>query len=837
MMPPLDVDHLLGPSGLLAAVWPAFEHRSGQLEMARGVSDVLAAGGVLAVEAPTGIGKSLAYLLPGILHQRAQGLPVAVATHTINLQDQLLDKDVPLVAAALAQAGALGGEPLRVAVIKGRTNYLCRRRYEEARRGLVQLRPGTLERLIGWVNDTETGDLTEAETEIGALGPDRELLAADPASCAWGRCHRGNDCFLRRLRDRAATSHLVILNHALLIHHLLRDSAFLPDADALILDEAHHLERTLTEAGGREVSYARLQGLSLRALGREPELRGLATEDEGEEESAAEEPSAFAAGSQAALAMEGAVPGAPVLGALGRTAERLRAVPSDVDRLALMQHLGKARNAIRRGAAATSAALRAIAERLQSARELLARTETGSSAGTVLTRRYNAEESADLLEPEAARAESAAAEAARLLRELAQAIEKAARPPAVDPAEALADLAGIGADWTVLAEDWRALRSPADHDVSWAALASPASASLHSLPLEVADTFAGRILDRYRSTILTSATLTVGGSFDHLAARLGLDRRDRRRTHFLALDSPFEHERQSVLLADPSFVPPTAPGYAEAVTRILAGLLRRVPRRTLVLFTSHYLLRTVHAALAPLASALGRPLLAQGVHGSRQGIAARHRRDRGSMLLGTASFWEGVDFPGEELEVLVITRLPFPVPGEPLIAARGERLLALGEEPFTNLFLPEAVLRFRQGFGRLIRSLDDRGAVLCLDPRLLTARYGEVFVSSLPVAPALVPGSEFVSAIEGWFETGELAAPAAQVSDPLRRGGSRKTLREVIDGGYVVDRLEFDPGAGAVSDRESEWRGQEFVTDDGITIFVERLRRSRRRRPNPEGEP
>src|SRR6185503_7346833 len=183
----------------------------------------------------------------------------------------------------------------------------------------------------------------------------------------------------------------------------------------------------------------------------------------------------------------------------------------------------------------------------------------------------------------------------------------------------------------------------------WAAF-DRGSASLHALPLAVAETFADRILDRFRATVLTSATLAVGGSFEHLAARLGLDRRDRRRTHFITLDSPFEHARQCVLLADPSFVPPTAPGHAAAVVRVLEGLLRRVRRRTLVLFTSHYLLRTVHAALAPLAATLGRPLLAQGVHGSRQGIAARHRLLPGSMLLGTASFWEGVDFPGEELE-------------------------------------------------------------------------------------------------------------------------------------------------------------------------------------------
>ena len=826
-MAPLDVDHLLGPTGLLAAGWPAFEHRPGQLEMARSVSDVLAAGGVLAVEAPTGIGKSLAYLLPAILHQRIQGMPVAVATHTLNLQDQLLDKDVPIVAAVLADA--LGSEALRVTVIKGRTNYLCRRRFDEARRGLIALEPGTLERLTGWVHDTETGDLTEAETEIGALGPDRETLAADPASCAWGRCPRGNDCFLRRLRERAQTSHLVILNHALLIHHLLRDSAFLPDADALVLDEAHHLERTLTDACGREVSFARLQALALRALGREPE-GGAADEVDGNEAGGA---ATISGATQASLGMLDGVAHGPAMGALGRTAERLRAVPSDVDRLELMQKLGRARGAIRSAVGATSRALTAIAGRLAAARELLTRADAGPG-GSISTRRYTAEDAHDLLGVDIGRAESAAGEAARLLRELLVAIEKAARPPALDPAEALADLVAIGADWTGLAEDLRALAAPADHEVSWAAF-DRGSASLHALPLAVAETFADRILDRFRATILTSATLAVGGSFEHLAARLGLDRRDRRRTHFITLDSPFEHARQCVLLADPSFVPPSAPGYAAAVVRVLEGLLRRVRRRTLVLFTSHYLLRTVHAALAPLAATLGRPLLAQGVHGSRQGIAARHRLMPGSMLLGTASFWEGVDFPGEELEVLVITRLPFPVPGEPLITARGERLLSLGEEPFTNLFLPEAVLRFRQGFGRLIRSLDDRGAVLCLDPRLLTARYGEVFVRSLPVSPELVTGIELVPAVEAWFETGELQVPAAVAAEaPMRRGGSRKTLRQVIEGRYIVDRLELDPDQ--VGEREREWRGQEFVNDDGSTIFVERLRRARRPRASDSGD-
>ncbi len=256
-------------------------------------------------------------------------------------------------------------------------------------------------------------------------------------------------------------------------------------------------------------------------------------------------------------------------------------------------------------------------------------------------------------------------------------------------------------------------------------------------------------------------------------------------------------------------------------------------RRTLVLFTSNALLRSVHRRLAPLAAAIGRPLFAQGVDGSRQGIAARHRRLAGSMLLGTASFWEGVDFPGEELEVLVITRLPFPVPTEPLIAARSERLAALGEEPFAHLFLPEAVLRFRQGFGRLIRSLEDRGAVLCLDPRLVTARYGDMFVRSLPVVPDCLGSAEFAPQIEEWFATGELRSAGDPPTFHSERRGSRKKPLEVAEDRYVVDRLDLDPDVAALRERAAEWRSRVFVEDDGSTVTVERLRRS----PRPSARP
>lgn len=831
-MSPHAIDDLLGPQGPLPGILPAFEHRTGQLEMARGVSEVLESGGVLAVEAPTGIGKSLAYLIPAALHALRERVPVAIATGTLNLQDQLLEKDVPLVAEVLA---AIGEGPLRVTVIKGRSNYLCRRRWEEARRGLIPLAPGMLERLAGWVVETETGEITEAEAVLGPLGESAARLASDPASCSWARCQRGDDCFLRRVRKRAQASHLVILNHALLFNHLLRDSAYLPDADALVLDEAHHLERSLTDACGREVSIERVQGLVGRALG--ARAAGAAEGADGEAATLFSAPGPGDLGLGVDLSR---------VGELGRLAERLRTIPSEVDRLNLGQRVSAVREEIERAAGLVVVALRAVGRRLQndpagslatsgqsiSAANSRNRTSNGSAfpgpaSGPGAPFRFNAETASDLFGLEVDRVRAALEALGHSLRDLAVAIDRLTSAlPAEAAADWLIEVTGLAGDWGRLAEDLAALSEPDDADVCWVDL-DRGAARLSSLPLDVANTFANRVLDRFRSAILTSATLTVAGSFDHLVARLGLDRRDRRRLHLVALESPFEHARQCVLLADPGFTPPTAPGYAAAVARLLTSLVLGVPRRTLVLFTSNWLLREVWARVRPVAEAQGRPLFAQGLDGPRQVLARRFRQDPGAMLLGTSSFWEGVDFPGEELEVLVITRLPFPVPSEPLIAARSEKLAAAGEEPFVNLFLPEAVLRFRQGFGRLIRSLDDRGAVICLDPRLLTSSYGEVFRRSLPVRPTMVAGEMLAEAVAEWFATGEVAG-AGDGRPPRRRGGTKRTPQAVAEDVYLVDQwdehLDFDPDADLARERAAAWRGRRYVREDGATIVVESLR-------------
>ncbi len=830
-MSPHSTDDLLGPKGPLPDLLPTFEHRDGQLEMARGVSEVLESGGVLAVEAPTGIGKSLAYLIPAALHALREQVPVAIATGTLNLQDQLLEKDVPVVAQVLE---SIGEGPLRVTVLKGRSNYLCRRRWEEARRGLIPLPPGMLERLAGWVVDTETGELTEAEAVLGPLGEHAARLASDPASCSWARCHRGDDCFLRRVRKRAQTSHLVILNHALLFHHLLRDSGYLPDADGLVLDEAHHLERALTDACGREVSIEQVQGLVGRALGTRAAGATEEANDEGAGSLAGVGPGEQLGFGDAELAR---------VGELGRLAERLRAIPSEVDRLNLGQRVSEVRDGIEGAAGLVAVALRAVGRRLldvsaetsvSSNRSFSASngrnhgSSRGAFPGPGAPHRYNADTASDLFGLEIDRARTALEDLGGSLRDLAAAIDRVTseQAPGEPAADWLVEVTGLAGDWGRLGADLSALAEPDDADVCWIDL-DHGAARLSSLPLDVADTFAHRVLDRFRSAILTSATLTVAASFDHLVARLGLDRRDRRRLHLMALDSPFEHARQCVLLADPGFTPPNAPGYAGAVANLLISFVLGVKRRTLVLFTSNWLLREVWARVRPIAEAQGRPLFAQGMDGPRQVLARRFRQDPGAILLGTSSFWEGVDFPGEELEVLVITRLPFPVPSEPLIAARSEKLSALGEEPFSSLFLPEAVLRFRQGFGRLIRSLDDRGAVICLDPRLMTSSYGEVFRRSLPVRPMMVAGELLAEAVAEWFATGEVAG-AGDGRRPRGRRGTKRSPQSVAEDVYLVDGwdegFEGEPDADRVRERATAWQRRTYVKEEGATIVVESLR-------------
>jgi Rad3-related DNA helicase len=686
------VDRLLGPGGALARILPGYEARESQLAFARDVAETLDDGGGLLAEAPTGVGKSLGYLVPALLWSRREREPVIISTHTKALQGQLTDVDLPLV------AGVLDPMP-RVVRLKGKHNYLCPRRWrlhvaEHKRRGAHATRAESA--AADWIAVTRSGDLDEfdwsAHTGGAAL---RARVAFEPSFCNVTACRPGGDCPWRKARRQAASAELVVVNHALLVSGL-PGSNVLPPYRALIVDEAHHLDSVFTTQMTVQQGWPRLERL-LELV-------------EGDR-----------AGTTSALAQvelaAATLLGRPDQAELAAACERLRAIAPEL-RAAARGFYAQVAMALGRTPAPVGpyeprARFRMLEELLGGAgydalERTLALARDGEEAGK-------------------------AALAALL------------RGPSSPTLEDLGgDLAGIVGQWQEWATSLRFLTDPRTGEhVYWRGGARAETAELGAAPIEIARHVRERLLPELTSLVLASATLATGGSFRYVRERLGLaepggfDLRER------VYPSPFDFPRQLA-----AFV---LDGRAEHDrAEIVARLARDLGRNTLVLFTSHLALR---AAARRLKATLGDgvPVLAQDMDGSAVELARRFRHARGTLLLGTASFWEGVDFPGEALEVLVVTQLPFPVPTEPLIEARCERVEAEQESGFARVLLPEAVLRFRQGIGRLLRRTTDRGVLAILDARVVEKGYGAHFRRGLPVALRTVSSAAELAAQAGAF--------------------------------------------------------------------------------------
>ena len=596
------------PGGILAETLPGYEPRAEQAELARAVAEALEAGEHLLAEAGTGTGKSLAYLVPAL----ASGRRVVVATATKALQEQLLTKDVPIAAAAL-------GREVRVAVLKGRQNYLCRK----ALHGFELLGGQLLERqedaaafelLRPWFERTETGDRAEL-----AFEPSDTLwseLAVGADGCLGRRCPFTATCFSEAARRQARAADLVIVNHALYFADLgLReetDAAILPEYDAVVFDEAHRLEETAASWLGGGVSTYGLSRLE-RDVG-----RGC---------------------------LEAGVP-IPV-----RALERMRRAG---------------------GALIRSVAPSAGRRRLR---------EPPLAKGRVLVER---------------------------LSELADA------------------LAGVNDELDLLALRARAAaahtRACLDADeldrVVWAE-----PGALGWAPVDVSRRLREALWEGGPTAILVSATLTTEGDFGFVRDRLGL-----RGARELAVGSPFDYAQQ-VLLHLPRGLPdPRSAGAVEHIAEEAAALCELSSGRALVLTSSY---RTLETVADRLRGRIDHQLLVQG-EAPRERLLERFRDDVASVLVATGTFWQGVDVPGEALSLLVIDKLPFQPPDDPLVEARCERITSDGGDWFTDYALPSAVLQLRQGFGRLIRSRSDRGVVCLLDPRVRTRPYGRAFLDSLP---------------------------------------------------------------------------------------------------------
>jgi ATP-dependent DNA helicase DinG len=659
-----DVARLLDAGGPLARALPSFEPRPQQIRMAQEVAAALASGRHLLIEAGTGIGKSIAYLLPAILWATREGPAppeerrVVISTHTRALQEQLARKDLPLLQRALEASGV----SFRYALLMGSENYLCVQRLEELR-----LTRGDL--LDGRTGEIAEGLARHARSTVSGLRS--EIPFAVPESL-WARVRRDRDiclgargpfwesCLYRGDLARAREADLLIVNHALFFLDLKTGGRILPAHAVVVLDEGHRVEESVVSQLGFSVSDRSVARL-LEDLGGGDRRRAAARGDRGARDAA-------------------------------------NALPSGIGK-----HLEEA--------------AREFFEEVRTRAPGLQRDGAASGrapdAATLLVRMREAGVFHDRLRAPLQEAESALEEKARLAG------------PAEEPV-----LAALGARARDLKERLTAfLEQRLPDSVYWIECEGRGrGASLHAAPIEVAHVLRPRLFEAGRLVVLTSATLAAAGSFAHVRRRLGVVGASE-----VVLGSPYDYEKQALLYLPASMPDPAAEPeeFALAVTEACRRLLRASGGGAFVLFTSYALLRRVHEALAR-DPALAGVALFRHEPGQASPILEQFRMTRKGALLGTMTFWQGVDVPGDALRLVIITRLPFEVPGHPLSEARAEAIRARGGDPFTEDALPEAILTFRQGFGRLIRSREDRGVVAVLDPRLRTRPYGDPFLESLP---------------------------------------------------------------------------------------------------------
>ena len=651
------IPDLLAPGSVLSDDVPSFEDRPYQRELALEVARLFEEGGRLAVEAPTGIGKSLAYSVPAAVWSLAGNGPVVIATHTRTLQDQLLRLEAPRLAKTV-------GRPLRVELLKGRTNYLCRRRFEAL--AAEATGTGTQElfaRIRPWTERTLAGDLAEIES----LRPGERLflearVASDLRFCAHSRCTPDTGCFFKRARARAGEANLLIVNHALLAIHLFGGRDLLSVFDALVIDEAHAFVRVVLDHLSDYVGPARVAALAEDLPGRRNQVPAL-TSGEGASRLAAVH-RAYSRVDSETRTYFGSKNGE-------RPVEDPRQRYRDSDELTAINPLSP--EGLRDALGTLSADADALRHFLESRPD---EDDDHSQVTRSGIERFRTE-----------------------VASLRDSFEHLLRPE-------------IGESDRVMWKEW----------------GEGAGFSLRSTPIELGPRLAGQLREGPAAVVFTSATLAAGGDFSFFASDIGLDHD----LPSIAYPSPFEFDRQAIFLAVRRGPDPRLPGWTESTAATLAALLQDPGRKTLALFTSYRDLGKVADCLRLTTS--GFSLLVQEPRSEPSSLLDRFRKAERALLLGTATFWEGVDLPGNDLEVLVLTRLPFGVPTDPRFAARAERLEAEGGNAFTGLYLPEAVLRMKQGFGRLIRRRSDRGIVAVLDPRLLGKGYGKRFAAALPLA-------------------------------------------------------------------------------------------------------
>jgi ATP-dependent DNA helicase DinG len=685
------VQAVFARDGALARAIPDFEARSGQTEMAAAVARRFEEGGVLLAEAGTGTGKTLAYLIPAILSRQR----VLVSTGTKNLQEQIYFKDIPALRETL-------GVPFTAAYMKGRANYLCLHRLDQldvpVGDGLKTVPYRSADSAVNvflpiireWSARTETGDRAEL-ADLPEDVPVWNDVSATAETCLGTDCPRYEDCFVTRMRQRAAASDVVIVNHHLLCADAaVRQSAYgevIPACPNAIVDEAHQLEDVATQYFGYSVSNYRLEELA-----RDVER----------------------------LAAAGMITDERVKADLAKAVECLRDTARAFFTGLAFAHRSTDRV---RGEERVRANSSSLAETHDSAAELTGALDLVEGAlARLVPVRPTAFAKASALEP-----------------------SLSIRPGKPDTApadedddmgrEAIATLVRRAGE---LRDEIRLLLRAGDADYVYFVEFRGRGIFLRAAPVDVSAIVRELLLDRMRTTVLTSATLTVDGTFEYIRKRLGI-----RNAAEICLPSEFDFARQALMYLPPRMPDPRSLDFAIAAGREVVEILKRTRGRAFVLFTSYATMRDV---LGIAGMALDYPIFSQG-SAPRTELLKQFRETPHAVLFATSSFWQGVDVVGEALSCVIIDKLPFTSPADPVTAARIDAIRERGGDPFGEYQVPLAILALQQGLGRLIRHRQDRGLLAVLDPRLRTKGYGRRFIASLPPAPIV----QNFAAIEAFF--------------------------------------------------------------------------------------
>ena len=691
---PFDVIDTLGEKGAVAAQLSRYEDRRSQRDMAAHIADGYNDGGVQLLEAGTGVGKSFAYLVPALAWARANGERTVVSTNTINLQEQLVGKDLPLLRNALSTDDYTP----TFALLKGWRNYLCLARMHQAvsaqRTLLEQDKLDELLSIAEWAGHTADGTLSDLP-----LSPSAEVwdeVSAEPDLCTRLKCPEFDRCFLFRARRRAAEADVVVVNHHLLAADLSvrqaqdnwQDAAVLPPYQRLILDEAHHLEDVAAKHLGLQVTSRALRRLLARF---ERNGRGLAP----------------------TLSYE-----------LQSRSDLLSRASLDLLHQRLLPAIGDARRA-------SEALFLRLHQRLEDVPGGQQRLDDSFAADPI----WGEGLGFDL---------DSALGAFRSLRDTVETIaDRLSQTEETERrSQLLQELRGVMRRLESVSDGLNRTLRPASGGsptVRWMERTSRGQhVSLSAVPLDLAPVLRELLFDRLRTVVLTSATLAAAGEFTFLESRLGLSGDSSPVTVREIFPSPFDYPSQCIFGVPNDLPGPREdePAHGAAVVQVVTDLAYASDGGMFVLFTSHAALRR---AAQELRIGLGDrwPILVQG-ESPRDILLRRFRELENAILLGTDSFWEGVDVPGRALRTLVLNKLPFKVPSEPITAARLERLAEEGLDGFMSYLLPHAALKLKQGFGRLIRSRQDTGVVILLDSRVVTKRYGPLLLSGLPRAERVV---------------------------------------------------------------------------------------------------